>query len=229
MNSPTDAEKARQIADRLQADVQQKGGEFTDWFEDLYARADGDAALVPWGDKKPHPGLVDWMAQNRPGKEAKALDVGCGLGDNAAFLADNGYEVTAIDLSQSAIDWAAKRFGDKSVSFRTADLFALPDDLVGQFDLVHETYTVQALPAHIRPKIFEAIAAMVAPKGRLLVISRARDEDVAADGPPWPLAKSELDHFLQYGLVEIAVHQFLEEKLDGRQIPHYRIEYEKTC
>lgn len=229
MNSLTDAEKAREIADRLQAESMAKNGQFTDWFEDLYAGAKGDASLVPWGDEKPHPGLVEWMEQNQSDSDAKAIDVGCGLGDNAAFLADSGFDVTAIDLSQTAIDWAAKRFGHKSVNFRQADLFNLPGELVGQFDFVHETYTMQALPKEIRGDALEAIASLVAPKGRLLVICRARAEDVVLDGPPWPLAKSELDRFIELGLTEVGVSEFKEEKLDGRQIPHFRIEYEKTC
>ncbi len=229
MSSATDAEKAREIADRMQAETKARGGAFTDWFEELYAKADGDAALVPWGDQEPRQGLVEWMV-GRPGAEgAKALDVGCGLGDNAVFLERNGYDVTAIDLSKSAIKWAAKRFADSAVRFRQADLFDLPEDLVGAFDLVHETYTLQALPEEIRPKLFEAIADLVAPGGRLLVITRSRAEGEASDGPPWPLAKSQLDAFLSLGLRQLSLTKTIEVKPDGRQIPHLRIEYQKTC
>ena len=185
--------------------------------------------MVPWGDENPHSGLVDWMAKRQVGEDGKALDVGCGLGDNAAFLAQNGYDVTAIDLSQSAIDWASKRFKDSAVQFRQTDLFELPQDLIGAFDLVHETYTLQALPKEIRPELFKAVASLVAPKGCLLVITRSRKEDVVPDGPPWPLAKSELDQFLKLDFAEVSVDQFEEKKPDGRVIAHYRIEYQKTC
>ena len=220
---------AQENATRLQAENEARGGEFTDWFEELYAGAKGDASLVPWADKTPHEGLVQWMSTRMQGKGAKALDVGCGLGDNAVFLAQNGYEVTAIDLSQSAIDWAKKRFAKSPVTFRQVDLFALPDDLVGQFDLVHETYTLQALPKEVRPELFKAIASLVADKGRLLVISRSRPEDVVPDGPPWELAKSELDHFLELGFVEVSVREFEETRPDGRVIPHFQIEYVKRA
>jgi len=234
MKSLTDAQKARKIADEMQAETQARGGEFTDWFEELYAKADGDAGMVPWGDEKAHPGLVSWVEQNGAGQNGfgqngRAIDVGCGLGDNAVFLAEKGFAVTAIDLSQSAIDWAARRFSDSSVDFRQADLFDLPRELVGQFDLVHETYTLQALPPAIRSKCYQAIASLVAPRGRLLVICRSRAEDQSADGPPWPLAKSELDRFTELGLTEISTSEFLEEKLDGRQIPHLKVEYQKIC
>ena len=174
MSTGDGKDRARGNADRVQAENLAKGNEFTDWFEELYARADGDSELVPWGDEKPHPGLVEWMTKGNKGEGVKALDVGCGLGDNAAFLAENGYDVTAIDLSQSAIDWASKRFADSPVKFRQADLFGLPQNLIGQFELVHETYTLQALPQKIRGKLFEAIASLVRENGRLLVISRSR-------------------------------------------------------
>ncbi len=41
---------------------------------------------------------------------------------------------------------------------------------------------------------------MLKPGGRLLVISRARDEEQAGDGPPWPLALSDIEGFSACGL-----------------------------
>lgn len=229
MKTPLERQRAGKMADKLQAEQQEKGGEFTDWFEDLYAKAEGDSGLIPWGNEKPHEFLVEWMSQNPQGQGSKALDVGCGLGDNAAFLASNGFDVTAIDLSPSAIDWATRRFEGTGIHFRQMDLFALPSDLVGQFDLVHETYTLQALPKDLSPKLFPVVGSLVAPKGRLLVICRSRAEDIAPDGPPWPLAKSELDRFLKEGLELVDFQEFTEEKPDGRLIPHFRAEYKKRC
>ncbi len=222
-------ERARALADRVQAETEAKGGAYTDWFEDLYAGAKGDATLIPWADEEAHVALVEWMAEQPRGEGKKAIDVGCGLGDNAVFLAQNGYEVTGIDLSQSAIDWAKKRFADSGVTFRQVDLFELPDDLVGQFDLVHETYTIQALPAEMRPELLKAIADLLAPGGQLLVIARSRPEDVVPEGPPWELAKSDLDEFLKLGLVEQSVHEFDEVRPEGRVVPHWRITWQKPC
>ena len=223
--------KAQALADQIQARNKARGGAFMDWFEELYAGAKGDASLIPWADEEPHEALVEWMATagQKQGGGKKALDVGCGLGDNAVFMAQNGYEVTAIDLSQSAIDWAKKRFADSGVNFRQVDLFQLPDDLVGQFDLVHETYTLQALPREVRPQLYKALTSLLAPNGRLLVISRSRPEEVVPDGPPWELAKSELDEFLKLGLEEVSVYEFEEVRPEGRLIPHWRIEYQKPC
>ena len=42
---------AQENAARMQARNEARGGEFMDWFEDLYAGAKGDASLVPWADE----------------------------------------------------------------------------------------------------------------------------------------------------------------------------------
>ena len=226
-NDKSAHERARALADRLQAERLKQGNDFTGWFEDLYATAAGDASLVPWASLRPHPALVDWMhRQPPPAPGARAIDVGCGLGDNAAFLAQCGYETTAIDISPSAVEWAKRRHGTVA-DFRVADLFALPDDLRGAFDLVHETYTIQSLPIAVRPRVMAAIASLLAPGGKLLVICRARPDEVEAEGPPWPLCRAELAEFERLGLKRLSFEEFVEEREDGRRIPHFRVEYER--
>jgi SAM-dependent methyltransferase len=148
-----------------------------------------------------NPHLLDWLAREPCLDGLSALDVGCGLGDNAAALAGAGATVTAFDLVPRAAEWAAARFPDIGAVFCAGDLFAPPSDWLGAFDLVHETYTLQALPAEILPAARKALADLVRPGGRLLVIARARDEGQGTDGPPWPLARSDLDAFAGNGLV----------------------------
>jgi SAM-dependent methyltransferase len=171
-----------------------------DWFEAVYALAGDDPANVPWGNLAAHPLLVDWLAHNPRLDGLAALDIGCGLGDNAAALAGEGADVTAFDLVLRAAEWAQNRFPDRGVHFRAADLFDPPADWRGAFDFVHETYTLQALPAEIFASAQEAMASFVKPGGRLLLISRARDEAQQFDGPPWPLTRQNIEAFSAYGL-----------------------------
>ena len=80
------------------------------WFEGLYANANWDGSAVPWANLKPSPDLVDWLDRQRlDGQGQKALVIGCGLGDDAEELARRGFEVTAFDISPTAIEWCRRR------------------------------------------------------------------------------------------------------------------------
>lgn len=183
------------------------------WFEAVYATAGEDPAQIPWADLEPHPLLAAWLAMRpAPLDGARALDIACGLGDNAAALAAEGYRATAFDLSERAIRWAASRF--PHVSFQTADLFNAPTEWIGAFDLVHECYTLQALPETIRDEAMSAIARCVAPGGELVVIARMR-EDAGHSGPPWPLTRDDIMAFTRHGLTAQTI-ETLPEPSDGR-------------
>ncbi|MCW2316869.1 SAM-dependent methyltransferase [Rhodoblastus acidophilus] len=168
-----------------------------DWFAAVYALAEGDAAKVPWGNLAPHPLLADWLATRRL-DGMRALDIGGGLGDNAAALAGQGARVTSFDLVADAVAWANKRF--PALDFQTADLFAAPPDWAEAFDFVNEIYTLQALPAGLLPQARQAIAGFLKPGGKLLVVARAREDDQTIEGPPWPLCRSDLLAFESFGL-----------------------------
>ena len=187
-------EAAGEIARRYLAKGDGKG-----WFEQVYRAAGGNSENVPWADLRPHPLLVDWLAGLRFGP-GEALDVGCGLGDNAKALAETGMSVTAFDISPTAIKWAKQRFADTNIRFTSADLFAPPGLWRNKFDLVNEIYTLQSLPKALRLRAIRTIAGFVKPGGTLLVICRGRAEDETAKGPPWPLAKSQIMEFTKHGL-----------------------------
>jgi SAM-dependent methyltransferase len=188
------------------------------WFEAVYASAGEDAAQIPWADLAPHPLLADWLAHVlAPAGDARALDVGCGLGDNAAAIASKGWRVTGFDLSPRAIHWAKSRFPE--LDLVAADLFKPPADWDQAFDLVHECYTLQALPDTPRAEAMAVLARFVHPGGRLVVIARARDDTGQAAGPPWPLTQEEVLRFTTHGLSAEAV-EALPDPSDGK--PHWR-------
>src|SRR5688572_27479407 len=84
-------------------------GDATGWFEELYKRADGDNQKISWADLEPNRFLRAWAERSvLRGDGRKALVVGCGLGDDAAYLDDLGFDVTAFDISPTAIEWAKK-------------------------------------------------------------------------------------------------------------------------
>lgn len=198
--------------------------EHSAWFDVLYSQANKDASQVPWAKLTAHPYLQDWLNdQIIQGQGKSALVIGCGLGDDAETLADLGFQVTAFDISPTAIAWAKERFPDSPVNYVVADLLALNPDWQGKFDFVFECRNIQALPLNIREKVINAITPLVAPGGTLLVITRIRDFDAQPDGPPWPLSEKELAQFKEFGLSEISRHTFIES--EHHQVEQVRIEY----
>ena len=112
------------------------------WFDELYGEARGEISGVPWEGKAPLARLkqrLDSVARQAEAgaDKLRAVDVGCGLGRHAELLAGFGFNVTGFDVSETAIAWARQRFTDSTVRYRVANLFALPADMVGAFDLVH--------------------------------------------------------------------------------------------
>ena len=164
--------------DRGQLSENPKRSEF---FETVYDQADGDAAMVPWADLKAKDRLIEWL-QGKTELGGSALDIGCGLGDNAELLAQHGYKTTAFDFSPKAIDWALKRFPNSMVEYHVADLFDLPKKWLGSFDLVHECYTLQSIPPETLKRSIPAIASLVKAGGTLLVYSRWRGDGESVDG-----------------------------------------------
>lgn len=78
-----------------------------------------------------------FAAKDRPRNEVRILEVGCGTGNNLWFAAREGYAVTGIDGSASAIEFARGRFAEEKLAgkFDIGDFTDLPYD-DGQFDLV---------------------------------------------------------------------------------------------
>jgi SAM-dependent methyltransferase len=219
---------ARRLAARARLDAIDDAGASDPyrraWFETVYETAGDDPAQIPWADLKAHPLLATWLAQaEAPQRDARALDIGCGLGDNAAAIAANGWHVTGFDLSPRAIRWAQSRF--PALDFVAADLFAPPSEWSGAFDLVHECYTLQALPDAPRAEAMRQLARFVRPGGTLLVIARARDGTGPAAGPPWPLTREEVMRFGTDGMRPESVEQ-LPDPIDGK--PHWRAVFRRS-
>ena len=145
-------------ANRLSA-AALKADDPTGWFEQLYAQAAAGQAVVPWDRGEPNPLLVEWaVGRPAPGRHQRALVVGTGLGYDAAFLAGLGWGTIAFDISATAITAARRRFPQVPVDFRVADLLNPPPEWTGQFDLVLESYTTQALPIRLRPTVVSHIS-----------------------------------------------------------------------
>ena len=217
--------EARRIAARKEVnalDNEASNGEpkRESFFNMVYDRAGGDGAQVPWADLAPKPQLSEWLAKNPAANSSKrAADIACGLGDHAEAMAAAGYDTVGFDIADTAIDWAKQRFPETKVNYTRGDLFELPKDWIGGFDLVYECYTIQAVPEALHEDISKAIASLVAPDGTLLMIARTRAEDELVNGPPWHLTPQEVNIFKGLGF-ELESESIYEVVRTDKSIPH---------
>jgi SAM-dependent methyltransferase len=136
-------------------------------YDELYR-----SAPALWSGR-PNRQLVVEAGELPPGR---ALDAGSGEGGDALWLAERGWQVTAVDFSAIAIERAAaaaeaRGLGDR-VDWVHADLGEWTPP-AGQFDLVTAHY-LHATWAD-RPAMFRGLAAAVAPGGILLVVGHVLD------------------------------------------------------
>jgi SAM-dependent methyltransferase len=134
----------------------------------------------------PNPQLVTEVAGRPPGG---ALDVGCGEGADAIWLARRGWTVVAADISGVALERAARHARDTDpavaarIQWRQADLLARPPE-PRRFDLVSAQF--MQLPPEPRTRLFTALAASVRDGGMLLIVGH-HPSDLAAGVPRPPM------------------------------------------
>lgn len=128
-----------------------------------------------------------WLAAvAEPLTPGRALDLGCGEGGDTIWLAEHGWHVVGVDISETALgraaDEAAVRGLSERVDLRQMNLSeSLPE---GTFDLISAQF-LQSLVHLDRERIFAAAARAVAPGGLLVVVDHGA-------APPW--AKHVHDH-----------------------------------
>ena len=184
-----------EVRDRLLklSEAAEADGEPLRWFEELYSTANRVSGEIPWARMEPHLKMVEWLA-GQPEVQGKALVVGCGLGDDAEWLAAAGFQVTAFDISESSIKWCRERFPSTEVDYRVADLLNPPADWLNTFDLVVEIHILQAIPESIRDPAADQLPDLLTTGGTLLCIGRLAGFQIPNEpSPPWPLSRTWLE------------------------------------
>ena len=176
-----------------------------DWFETLYSESNEGGEGVPWANMDTHPMFKSWIAENPIIGEGKtALVVGCGMGDDAIELEAKGFEVTAFDVSNSAIEFCKTRFPNSGVKFIQADLLEGVSEWHRKFDFVLEIFTIQALPPKYENTLIQNISDFVSNDGNLIIITEVQQgKRTYENGPPWLLNYEYPKSFENCGLTQI--------------------------
>lgn len=113
----------------------------------------------PWDIGRPQPVFVK-LFRNDEIKRGRILDVGCGTGENALFLAENGCSVVGVDIAHRAIGLAKEKVAKRhvSVDFFVCDVLTLDSCFrEGEFDTVIDSGLFHALSDEQRPIFAEQL------------------------------------------------------------------------
>jgi tellurite methyltransferase len=149
--------------------------------------------------REPHRLLVRVAESLAPGR---ALDVACGVGRHAIFLAERGWQVEAVDASRVGIEIAQKRARERGVTIdaRVADLER------GEFIIEAEAYDLICIFYYLQRDLWPRLRAGLRPGGTLVAAIHLIDGDADARpmNPAFLLRPEEL-----------------RAEFDGWQITHY--------
>ena len=132
---------------------------------------------------RPNQRLVENVAGRAPGT---ALEIGCGEGADAIWLAEQGWRVTAVDVSGVALERAARHAEVAGphvaarITWRREDLREWTPQRES-YDLVSEQFL--HLPSALRIRQHERFAAAVRPGGMLLVVGHHPGDNEAMQRP----------------------------------------------
>ena len=132
---------------------------------------------IPWQKTQAHyfTKLID-ASKIKPGL---ALDLGCGTGMKSIYLARRGFEVTGIDISKTAINFARKnaKQAKVKVNFVVADAANLSFLKEKKFDFVLDWANLHGIPKDKRGKYIGEIDRHTKKGGKLLLRCFSREQD----------------------------------------------------
>ncbi|UCN14715.1 methyltransferase domain-containing protein [Cellulomonas iranensis] len=152
----------------------ERGG--TDFWDRFYADRHRP---VPFFRAVPDESLVAWHADGRLplGPGTRVLELGCGPGRNAVWLAQQGCTVDALDLSATAVTWGRERATQAGVDVRFVRADVLTWETDRPYDLVVDSGCFHHLPPHRRVSYRALLERTLAPGGHLGIACFAAGHD----------------------------------------------------
>ena len=137
--------------------------------DDLYKNTPLDE--IPWNIETPPELLVELVDSGKV-RPCKAIDLGCGAGNYAIYLAGRGFEVTGVDFSPTAIRIAKENADKKGAkcNFFVADVVDKLDEVNQTWDFVYGWGLLHHISPERRQKYLENVSRILNPKGKYLSV-----------------------------------------------------------
>jgi len=126
---------------------------------------------IPWNIETPPDALIELIDSGKV-KPCKTIDLGCGAGNYAIYLASKGFDVTGIDISPAAIKIAkenAKKRGGKG-NFLVADVLGDLDEVRETFDFAYDWELLHHIFTDKRKKYVQNVHKILNPGGKYLSV-----------------------------------------------------------
>ncbi|WP_175989299.1 bifunctional 2-polyprenyl-6-hydroxyphenol methylase/3-demethylubiquinol 3-O-methyltransferase UbiG [Bacillus sp. Marseille-Q1617] len=147
-----------ELFEMLDSFLREPGDFWTDFYRDREKK-------IPFFKNVPDENLVSYLSKGSL-TSGKALELGCGPGRNAIHLARNGWEVDAVDISETSLQWAKERAEGSGVSinFIHNNIFSLDLD-EGGYDLVYDSGCFHHIAPHRRLSYVQLVNKALKPGG----------------------------------------------------------------
>ncbi|MGL5829253.1 MAG: class I SAM-dependent methyltransferase, partial [Angustibacter sp.] len=151
-------------------------------FDKLYGTGEKKGPSMPWNIGGPQPAIRSLCDSG--GFQGHVLDLGCGLGDNALYLASAGLRVTGVDISDVAIEFGREKAErlQLDIDFQVADVFTLPNSGV-KYDTILDSAFFHTLPEDDTAQYLTLLRGLSRPGTRLHLFTFAKELTPDFPGP----------------------------------------------
>jgi 2-polyprenyl-3-methyl-5-hydroxy-6-metoxy-1,4-benzoquinol methylase len=126
---------------------------------------------IPWNIETPPEALKSIVTGGKV-KPCKTIDLGCGTGNYAIYMASQGFDVTGIDISSTAIEFAKKSANQRGIkcNFTVADVLGELNDILGKFDFAFDWELLHHILPSDREKYVNNVYHLLNPGGLYLSV-----------------------------------------------------------
>jgi SAM-dependent methyltransferase len=172
------------------------------------------SANLPWETGRAESVLIDWIQAGAvaPGP---ALEIGCGTGSNALWLAEKGFDVLGVDIAPLAIERARARAKPGSrCRFQVHD-FVHDEPLTGSFGLVFDRGCFHVFDSdEERARFAQRVSTLLAPGGMWLSLMGSTEGGPRDAGPPRRSAR-DIAHALEPHVELVCLRAIVFDELPG--------------
>ena len=126
---------------------------------------------IPWNIEDPPKQLRELLTTKKV-ELCKAIDLGCGAGNYAIYMAKAGFDVTGIDISPTAIRLAKENAMAKDIScrFLVADVIKEMVKNIGKFDFAYDWALLHHIYPQLRKQYLENVNKLLSPGSKYLSV-----------------------------------------------------------